>query len=66
VPVVHERVLEKEQDRFVVLQHCEPLRMLALLTEHHHCALTTGSCGHRGQRASFSDTFVAGAAHPGR
>jgi len=66
VPVVHERVLEKEQDRFVVLRHCDTLRMLAFLTEHHQCALTTGSCGHRRQRAMFPDTFVAGAAHPDR
>jgi hypothetical protein len=29
-------------------------------------ALTTGSCGRRGQRAMFPDTFVAGAAHPDR
>ena len=29
-------------------------------------ALTTGSCGHRRQRAMFPDTFVAGAAHPER
>jgi len=29
-------------------------------------ALTTGSCGRRRQRAMFSDTFVAGAAHPER
>jgi hypothetical protein len=28
--------------------------------------ITTGSCGRRGQRAMFPDTFVAGAAHPER
>jgi len=28
--------------------------------------LTTGSCGRRGQRIVFPDTFVAGAAHPER
>ena len=28
--------------------------------------LTTGSCGRRGQRALFPDTFGADAAHPER
>jgi len=28
--------------------------------------ITTGSCGHRGERTMFPDTFVAGAAHPER
>lgn len=28
--------------------------------------LTTGSCGRRRQRAKFPDTFVVGAAQPGR
>lgn len=30
------------------------------------CRLTTGLCGHRGQRTMFPDTFGAGAAQPGR
>jgi hypothetical protein len=28
--------------------------------------ITTGSCGRRGQRAVFPETFVAGVAHPDR